>query len=325
MAIRKSAFTVVELLVVISIIALLMGLILPAIVAVKETMRRTQCLHQQAELYKGVAQYESAHGQLPPGRGFANLPATAYTKPANWDTPGQTVTWVYFTLPYLERQTLKDQVDGILKSGGSLNMLASVAIKLLHCPSDATDQNPLRISYAPNMGLPDVPITNNLALPFDWAANGALVTRLKGTNPAEVQKLEQQSLGDISNGDGTTNTILLSENHYLDAWNYVTNEFQVGILWQETPASPPRLGLDQPFLPGPQSDVSHARPSSLHPGGFVMVKCDGSAKFVSNTIDYNVYCQLMTSNSQRYKSAGATTAIPAVQAAQQLPLSDESY
>ena len=323
MAIRKSAFTVVELLVVISIIALLMGLILPAIVAVKETMRRMQCLNNQAQLYKGIALYESAKGNLPPGRGFASLPATAYTKPANWDTPGQTVTWVYFTLPYIEKAAVQDQMDAVLKSGGNLNTLPSVAIKLLHCASDATDQNPMRISYGPNLGLPDVPTTNNPALPFDWAANGALLTRLKGTNPAEVQKLEKQSFGDIR--DGTSNTILLAENHHLDVWHYVTSEFNVGIVWQETPASTPTLGLDQPFQPGPQSDVAHARPSSLHPGGFVMVKCDGSAKFVASTIDYNVYCQLMTSEGRRYKSAGATTSIPAVAAAQQLPLSDDSY
>lgn len=298
MAIRKSAFTVVELLVVISIIALLMSLILPAIGSTRGSMRRLQCLNNQAQLYKGIALYESAHQHLPAGRAFASLPATAYTKPASWNTPGETVTWVYFTLPYIEKGQVQAQMDGLLKSGAGLNSMPNVAIKLLQCPADVTDKNPMGISYAANMGLADVPITTNPALPFDWPANGALVTRLKGTNPAEVQKLEQQSFGDISSGDGVSNTILLAENHYLDVWHYVTNEFQVGIVWQEAPAGTPQLGLDQPFKAGPQSDVDHARPSSLHPGGFVMVKCDGSAKFVSSTIDYNVYCQLMTSNGR---------------------------
>ena len=188
----------------------------------------------------------------------------------------------------------------------------------------------MRLAYACNGGLTDNPITNNSSVPFDWAVNGALVTRLKGTSSSEVQKLEQATTADMSNGDGTSNTILLAENHYLDQWNYpssnVTSEFYCAIVWQDNPSGTPIVGLDTPFLPGPQLNVAHARPSSLHPGGFQVVMCDGRTAFISDAISYDVYCKLMTSNGRKYKQAGMTTPYSAgVVNMQSTPLSDDTY
>jgi prepilin-type processing-associated H-X9-DG protein len=149
-----------------------------------------------------------------------------------------------------------------------------------------------------------------------------------------VQKLEQQTTGDIANADGTGATILLAENHYLDLWNYPVNypssnptsEFYCAIVWQDNPAGTPQVGLDTPFTPGPQLNVAHARPSSLHPGGFQVVFCDGHTQFVSESIAYDVYCRLMSSNGRKYKQAGTTSPYSAgILTMQSTPLSADSY
>jgi prepilin-type N-terminal cleavage/methylation domain-containing protein/prepilin-type processing-associated H-X9-DG protein len=56
-AIRPRAFTLVELLVVISIVALLIALLLPALQSARQTARTLQCLTQEREIYTGVQAY----------------------------------------------------------------------------------------------------------------------------------------------------------------------------------------------------------------------------------------------------------------------------
>ncbi len=326
-------FTVVEMLVVISIIAVMMALLLPAVQAARESARRMSCGNNMKQLAYGVQQFESAKQYLPPARSFASLSPTVYPKRASWNTPAHVVSWTYFILPYIERRDVQSQWDGFLI--GTLTPPA-VAMQPLQCPSDRTDQSPTRTSYAANAGLPDnTSPANNL--PFDWAANGALLTRLKGT--MDTHKIEQQSVGDISNGDGTTNTILLAENHYLSDWNPINaannpaaNEFNVTIVWQEYPDDPnvtpaqPYVGLDKPFIQGTALNIEHARPSSLHPGGFVLAMCDGRTIFVSESVDYTVYQRLMTSNGKKYKRAGLNTSYTNnVLPSQLVLLTDDSY
>lgn len=66
---KKLAFTLVELLVVIAIIGILVGLLLPAIGAVQERARLTQCTNNLKNLGLGVIQFENRKGSFP---GYVN-------------------------------------------------------------------------------------------------------------------------------------------------------------------------------------------------------------------------------------------------------------
>jgi prepilin-type N-terminal cleavage/methylation domain-containing protein len=62
----RRAFTLVELLVVIAIIGTLVGLLLPAVQAARESARRANCQNKLAQLAKGCLNYESGQRALPP-------------------------------------------------------------------------------------------------------------------------------------------------------------------------------------------------------------------------------------------------------------------
>jgi len=127
----RSAFTLVEMLVVITIIGILMGMVLPAVGYVKELGRQTVCKNNLTQIAKALQLYHNDHGSYPYGRFF-------------YASGGQTVadkgTMILLLLPYLDAQNFANSIDmrNSTMVVGTLNGLSAARISLpqLVCPSD---------------------------------------------------------------------------------------------------------------------------------------------------------------------------------------------
>ena len=92
---HRGAFSLMELLVVISILTLLVGLLLPAIQYIREPANRTTCANHLKQIGMAMHVYHHTYGRLP-----------AFSK----DGPDAT-TWCVMLLPFLEQENLYKQWD----------------------------------------------------------------------------------------------------------------------------------------------------------------------------------------------------------------------
>ena len=78
-AARRHAFTLVELLVVMSIIAVLVALLLPAVNSAREAARRTSCMNNTKQIALATINFQSAYQYFPPTRTLEFLDANGNT------------------------------------------------------------------------------------------------------------------------------------------------------------------------------------------------------------------------------------------------------
>ncbi len=98
---RRTAFTLVELLVVITIIGLLAAIALPALSAAREAARRAQCITNTRELTKAIQQYETSKEKYPPS--FSDSPPDVTNMAVQYKWP-----WIVGILPNIGEQSLYD-------------------------------------------------------------------------------------------------------------------------------------------------------------------------------------------------------------------------
>jgi prepilin-type N-terminal cleavage/methylation domain-containing protein/prepilin-type processing-associated H-X9-DG protein len=127
----RTGFTLIELLVVIAIIAVLIALLLPAVQAAREAARRIQCTNNVKQIGLGMHNYESSNGSLPPG-----------CKGGQWGT------WLLFSLPYVEQQSLYNAWNfmgnseipaaaSLFSYQGAGNItVTTTRVSAYYCPSD---------------------------------------------------------------------------------------------------------------------------------------------------------------------------------------------
>ena len=133
---RGRGFTLVELLVVIAIIGVLVSLLLPAIQAVRESARRSQCLNNLSQIGIGCHNFQSAKGSFPTGGGTV----TQFTSTAEQSKPiygYENAGWMYQILPFIEQQNLYNlrKGDGATKAGFVVTGLASKKVPTFNCPT----------------------------------------------------------------------------------------------------------------------------------------------------------------------------------------------
>jgi prepilin-type processing-associated H-X9-DG protein len=137
-------------LVVIAIIAILIGLLLPAVQKVRDAAARSSCSNNLKQIALACHNYESSYGKLPPGNIVRQGP------PNNQFDHYE--TWTILILPYLEQSNLfalwTPNLPNAVPDGMSPNMatLRQSLVKVYNCPSDSAPFNPLLPETGPGSG-----------------------------------------------------------------------------------------------------------------------------------------------------------------------------
>src|SRR5262245_16064723 len=287
---RKTAFTLVELLVVIGLIGVLVALLLPAVQAAREAARRTKCQNNLKRIGLAAQQFEDTNKRLPPG--------------AVWSNTGIEKGSVHiYLLPYFEQASLYNAFDFTKKSiekstlPGSTTLIASSVIQTFLCPSDPHPKHYYETqasqNYAASRGPTDVfdnpacPCPNPWAslaqAPFDDSRNFAGPFTRLGT---------QVRLAEIT--DGLTGTIFFGEvrpkcsEHVRNGWAATNNGS--GFCTTLIPINFDSCNEKAAnFCNQPCNWSTELGFKSLHANGAFFTFGDGSVRFVSQTIDHSLY------------------------------------
>jgi prepilin-type N-terminal cleavage/methylation domain-containing protein/prepilin-type processing-associated H-X9-DG protein len=137
---KSIGFTLIEVLVVISIIGLIIGLMMPAINAARETGRRMQCSNHVKQISLGVQQYLDAFRKFPPGA----MLEPNYPDVKSWYDPWEEAagtssgkhgySWMLLILPFIEENEIYQNWN-FSKSVLGNQSLAQRDIYLFYCPS----------------------------------------------------------------------------------------------------------------------------------------------------------------------------------------------
>jgi prepilin-type N-terminal cleavage/methylation domain-containing protein len=129
----RVGFTIVELLVVIAIIAVLAGLLLPAVQSARESSRRATCANHVAQLSKALLLNESAFGSYP-SAGWGDQWLGVSERGSDMQQPGG---WTFAILPYIEQQPLAKAVEGTTAgaAAAAYAQLVNARVPEFVCPS----------------------------------------------------------------------------------------------------------------------------------------------------------------------------------------------
>ncbi len=107
---RRSGFTMLELLIVVSVIMVLVSLLLPAIQQAREGARRTQCCSNLMQLGIALQNYQHCHGLLPPGC-VDSEPGPMLNRPYSSGMPRYQISWRVQILPFTDDQNIYQEID----------------------------------------------------------------------------------------------------------------------------------------------------------------------------------------------------------------------
>jgi prepilin-type N-terminal cleavage/methylation domain-containing protein/prepilin-type processing-associated H-X9-DG protein len=333
---RRRGFTLIELLVVIAIIAVLIALLLPAVQAAREAARRSQCINNLKQIGLGVLNYEGVNGSFPPGEkgccwgtwGVFILPYVEQQALFNaWNSYGSNVP-------------SGGPADSYLRYAGAANTTVTFSrVNAYVCPSDPSGgkqrTNSSRYhNYAVNYGQTDQAQTTAYNIPSP--VNKTIIARFLGApfvdmgSPniddtgyaAGFAKLQPATLSTIT--DGLSNTLMASELRIASPQN---DSDLRGFTWWGPSASfntiiPPNSTFPDAMgnggcavqnppcngnltAPGAQSALVYLGARNYHSGGVNASMCDGSVRFVKNSISLLTWMAAGTSQGSEVISSDA--------------------
>ncbi len=315
---RSTAFTLVELLVVITIIGILMSLLLPAVQGARESARKTECQTHLKNLSLGVLEHEAAKRYLP-SAGWGYLWTGDADRGSGIKQPGG---WFYSILPYIEQPALAQIGAGLSTTGGASSpksaatmQLVTSVVAIFHCPS----RRPMQL-YPTTYPQYNCATVSNVAK-VDYAGNGGdndiIDADLDGGQPTTFPEGDTLSYwaGDPSQTgvcvfhselalarvtDGLSNTYLIGEK-YIEPDNYFNGtdpgdnqNVYTGMNYDNirtTAIASDTSGYYPPLQDTPGM-LNYFCFGSAHSGIFSMVFCDGSIHSVSYSIDPETHRRL---------------------------------
>jgi prepilin-type N-terminal cleavage/methylation domain-containing protein/prepilin-type processing-associated H-X9-DG protein len=306
-----TGFTLVELLVVIAIIGILIALLLPAVQAAREAARRMQCTNNVRQVCLALHNYEAASGRFPLGYGPMIVGYHSYE---GQGIGGGEWAWPVRIMPFIEQDIIQTDVVWAENGAGGhyydkYGHILAAQISPFQCPTDAGvsrmfDLSGLkygRMSYGGNFGIGRMEA-------------GELASDVKGQKIHGVFKFNHgDAIRDIT--DGTSHTILVAEMivgqdpltirgvHTYDEgpvmmFDYTPNDPTPDILQhcgdldniqKNRAAIAPCLN----FGASAKNMVLHTS-RSLHPGGVNIGFCDGSVRFIGETVSRSTWQGLAT-------------------------------
>jgi type II secretory pathway pseudopilin PulG len=296
----SSAFTVIELLIVVSIIGLLLQLVLPAVEMSREGSRRAKCLDNVRQMVIAVHLHHDTTTHCPAGRFRGLKDNEAGPDAASW-------SWMADILPQIELANLYEQ-GGVPAKTHRDSGIIDVTIPLFLCPSDGYRSKKDRTNRAGWNGI-ELGLSNYAAVSgANWGADG---TREPGTfvtdwpNPGTNGSADGFDHGDGMMYrsdfrkprrfkdvlDGLSNTFIIGEtlptSNYRVSWPYANHAYATCAI-PLTAVVPDGL----PYDAHDHGNVAGFR--SAHPGGAVFARADCSVQFIRNEIDLALYRSMAT-------------------------------
>jgi prepilin-type N-terminal cleavage/methylation domain-containing protein len=316
---RRSGFTLVELLVVIAIIGTLVGLLLPAVQAARESARRSQCSNNLKQYGLALQNHHDAKKLFPRIATRGNPPGNE----ANTVGTNARATWMVMLWPFMEEGRLGNSWNFAVNqqdssnpgvTGGKTNwQLVNTPVSMYYCPSDrpnAIDQTTgnaygCKSNYLVSSGTGALLGTSGV---FGWQS---------GTGWGDFIPMKVAAK-DVT--DGLSKTLAFVEITFADADADVPGDFRGTQFCDFAPPSvmtrsTPNAGTDytaycQSSTRMPCTSSNGSRPSgyqtarSKHTSGVNAATCDGAVGFVSDSIDVAIWQALST------KAGGEVAANP---------------
>jgi prepilin-type N-terminal cleavage/methylation domain-containing protein/prepilin-type processing-associated H-X9-DG protein len=315
----RRGFTLIELLVVIAIIAVLISLLLPAVQSAREAARRAQCVNNLKQIGLALHNYLDSINCFPMSMGF-DAPGFGYPEPVSY-------SGLSMLLPYLEQSVVFNTLNySILRGDPGNNTVMATSIYTFLCPTDPQMNNlppgQAGENYHPCSG-------NNIdyvwGVSDPWGFNTTLPPftgvfyPVSSTRIAEITdgtsntaSFSEMGLGDMSNAIATPKT----DQFWTQTWPTTPDQaiqqcqgfpasnlaYQGlstdGVPWIEGSTSAMYNHVNTPdmrsciFPPGRIMNTAN----SYHPGGVNMAACDGSVRFIKDSINLATWRALGSRN-----------------------------